>query len=360
MHAPTMATLRELPMKRNARRLAAAAFHCWLAGLFSIQAASALRADGDAPQAEPPKAASRTFLFTYAGKVKDLPPGAPARVWLPMATTNRQQDVSIVKQAFPAEVTVGRDAVYGNTMLSFDGKADAQGEIAFAITYRVKRQEVQTGRKGSLVLRPETGEKVARYLQADAKVPLTGKPLDLLKEKTVKRPLPREQFAAARALYDIVNQHMTYKKVGAGWGQGDALWACESGYGNCTDFHSLFIAMARGSRIPSKFEMGFALPAKRGAGPIAGYHCWAWFLPDGAGWVPVDISEASQHPDRADYCFGNLSANRVSFSVGRDIELVPRQEGPALNFFVYPYVEVAGKAYPGEKIERTFSYKDVP
>ena len=39
--------------------------------------------------------------------------------------------------------------------------------------------------------------------------------------------------------------------------------------------------------------------------------------------------------------------------------LEPKQDGGPLNFFVYPYVEVEGKAYPQEKIVRKFSFKDV-
>jgi transglutaminase-like putative cysteine protease len=87
--------------------------------------------------------------------------------------------------------------------------------------------------------------------------------------------------------------------VGEGWlnlignAQVDSLWPCDSRYGNCTDFHSLFISMARCSKIASKFEMGFSVPEKPGAGTIPGYHCWAWFLAEGKGWVPVDISEAN-------------------------------------------------------------------
>ncbi len=70
-------------------------------------------------------------------------------------------------------------------------------------------------------------------------------------------------------MYDVVDEHMKYRKDGEGWGRGDAVWACDSKFGNCTDFHSLFISMARGNKIPSKFEMGFSIPAKRGAGLIA-------------------------------------------------------------------------------------------
>jgi len=84
------------------------------------------------------------------------------------------------------------------------------------------------------------------------------------------------------------------KAAGDGVGQGDADWASDSKCGNCADFSRLFIAMARGSKIPAKFEVGFLMPAK--PGPVAGYHCWGWFLPQGKGWIPVDIAEANQRP----------------------------------------------------------------
>jgi len=74
----------------------------------------------------------------------------------------------------------------------------------------------------------------------------------------------------------------------------------------------------------------------------------------------VDISEANKNPKLTDYYFGNLTEDRVAFSMGRDIDLVPKQDGPPLNFFIYPYVEVDGKPYPAEKVQQRFSYKDVP
>jgi hypothetical protein len=75
--------------------------------------------------------------------------------------------------------------------------------------------------------------------------------------------------------------------------------------------------------------------------------------------VPVDISEANKDPRRKDYYLGNLSPDRVTFSTGRDLELVPRQAGKPVNFLVYPYVEVGGKEYPQSKIDRRFSFKDL-
>jgi transglutaminase-like putative cysteine protease len=164
---------------------------------------------------------------------------------------------------------------------------------------------------------------------------------------------------AARLFYDVVNRHMRYSKEGTGWGRGDAVWACDSKFGNCTDFHSLFISLARSHKIPAKFEMGFSLPVARGAGKIAGYHCWAWFLPSGKGWVPVDISEANRNPEKLAYFFGSLTEDRIALSVGRDIVLVPPQKGPPLNFFIYPHVEVDGQPLPAQKVESVFSFQDI-
>jgi len=123
-------------------------------------------------------------------------------------------------------------------------------------------------------------------------VPTSGKPLELLKDSK----LSTDQYAAAKIMYDVVNSRMTYSKEGKGWGRGDAVWACDSKFGNCSDFHSLFIAMARGQQDSVQVRDGLPLPPKHGNGTVPGYHCWAWFLPAGKGWVPVDISEANRNP----------------------------------------------------------------
>jgi transglutaminase-like putative cysteine protease len=200
----------------------------------------------------------------------------------------------------------------------------------------------------------EDAAALARFLQADALVPVGGKALELIKGKE----LPADPEKTARVLYDVVNNHVRYSKEGTDWGRGDSEWVCASGYGNCTDFHSLFMSLARAEKIPAKFEIGFPLPEKRGAGEVPGYHCWAFFHPKGKGWVPVDISEANKNPKMKDYYFGNLTEDRVTFSTGRDLELTPKQEGEPLNYFVYPYVEVGGKVVPQEKIAKKFAFKD--
>jgi uncharacterized protein (TIGR03000 family) len=309
------------------------------------------------PAAPPDRAKTRTFLFSYAATVTGLKSGQKARIWLPVPPTNEDQEVMVAEEKLPAPGKTGRDAEYGNEILFVEAAADRDGNIALSRTYRVMRREIRGEAR-------ETTEAslLRRFLAADRLVPVGGKSLeditgklDLLKGTK----LPDDQMAAARMIYDAVNQHMRYSKEGTGWGRGDVLWACDSKHGNCSDFHSLFISLVRANRIPAKFEIGFPIPEKRGAGEVAGYHCWAKFRPQGKGWVPVDISEASKNPSLREYYFGNLTEDRVTFSTGRDITLAPKQDGDPVNFLIYPYVEVDGKPYSNDKVQRKFSYEDV-
>ena len=45
--------------------------------------------------------------------------------------------------------------------------------------------------------------------------------------------------------------------------------------------------------------------------------------------------------------------------MGRDLMLKPRQNGEALNFLIYPYVEVDGKPLAKEQIKNQFEYTAV-
>jgi transglutaminase-like putative cysteine protease len=295
-----------------------------------------------------PAPKSREFFFTYATSVTGLKPGTRARVWLPVPPSNEDQDVRTVREDLPGEARETREPEYGNRMLYLEATATDEGTIDLLLTYRVKRREVREGRGDDRDL--------ARFLKPDELVPVGGKPSRTL---LAGKDLPHDQYAIGKYLYDLVDGHMRYSKEGTGWGRGDAAWACDSKHGNCTDFHSLFISLARTEKIPAKFEIGFPLPEKRGRGEIPGYHCWAKFRPKGHGWVPVDISEANKNPKMKGYYFGNLTPDRVAFSTDRDLTLVPKQDGPPLNYFIYPHVEVDGKPYPQEKIKNRFTYRDI-
>jgi transglutaminase-like putative cysteine protease len=293
--------------------------------------------------------ATRTFKFTYEGTVTGLKPGQQARIWTPIPPTNDDQVISRIVKRVAADVTISTEFEYRNMMFHFAPKADSDGNIPFTFVYTVERKEV----KGETDKRQNDG--LERFLKADPLAPADGKHLKLI----IDRKLPDDSFAKGREFYQLVNGMMRYAKEGTEWGRGDVNWVCDSKFGNCTDFHSLFIALARSQKIPAKFEVGFGISPVRGSGEVPGYHCWAKFKPDSKGWVPVDISEASKNPKMADYYFGNLTEDRVTFSIGRSLTLAPKQDGPPLNFFVYPYVEVDGKPYATDKVKRRFAYEDV-
>lgn len=306
----------------------------------------------DASSTNPGPAKKRIFHLIYATRVTGLQPNTLAKIWIPVASSSSDQEVELLGKKLPPVInsSQGREMEYGNEMIYLEARADAQGEIPVQIEYRVTRKEVRAiNGKGAT----EVPALIERFLQPDSLVPIDGKPLELLKDQQ----LPMDILESSRKLYDLVNQHMKYSKDKTGWGRGDSVWACENKSGNCSDFHSLFISLARSRKIPTKFEIGFSIPTREPSGPIKGYHCWAKFFVEGKGWIPVDISEANKDSSMIDYYFGSLTADRVAFSTGRDIKLVPVQAGKPLNFFIFPHVEVDGKPLTNDKITTQISFQ---
>lgn len=296
---------------------------------------------------DPAKTNSRDFLFHYQASLHGFPPGKVVRIWVPVPSSNEEQEVSLGKQLIPGKPVLGRENRFGNRILYTEADANEEGKIHLSMDYKVRRFEVKGGNGA--------GKDDDKFLLPDALVPSSGKPLEMLRN----RQLPAERVEIARNLYDLVNSHMRYSKEGVGWGRGDAVWACENKQGNCTDFHSLFISLARSQKIPARFEIGFPLPEKTGKAEISGYHCWARFQDGKGGWIPVDISEANKNPAMKEYFFGNLGANRIAFTVGRDLVLEPMQAGPPLNYFIYPYAESDGLPVSEAQIQKHFTIEDL-
>jgi transglutaminase-like putative cysteine protease len=298
---------------------------------------------------------ARHFTFHYAFTVKNLSAGKKVRIWIPAAQSDAFQEVKVVSAGGDLPVRKTREAKYGNEVYYAESHSATQPELHFDVEYDiVRRERIALNPSAHPVNASLTTKEKVQDLQPDALVPITGLPADLASKVTEGKTTPLDK---ARAIYDYVFTTMKYDKTGTGWGHGDVLYACDAKKGNCTDFHSLFIAMARSQGIPARFEIGFPLPPDKHSAEIAGYHCWSDFYVDGKGWVPVDISEAWKHPEKRDYFFGSHDVNRVQFSMGRDLRLNPPQEGKPLNYFVYPYVEVDGKEY--SNVSLAFSFADV-
>src|SRR5262249_4836689 len=158
--------------------------------------------------------------------VKGLEAGRDAesnvRVWIPRASSGQDQQVRLLPATAPAELLETTEARYGNQLLYFETSAPASGEFTVDIPYEVARREVL--RPTAAATEKLEGRQRALFLGANQLVPISGKPLELLK------PLDLEQdpLLLARQLYDAVDARVVYKKVGTGWGRGDSNWVCDS------------------------------------------------------------------------------------------------------------------------------------
>lgn len=303
-----------------------------------------------------PAQETRHFTFHYGFTVKNIAAGEKVRVWIPAAHSDAFQEVKVISAKGDLPLKKTHESRDGNEMYYAEISKVKQAELHFEIIYDVERRERLT--LGVAIPHLTTVKLSDRErkedLAPDALVPVTGLPAEMAAKVTEGKTSPLDK---ARAIYDYVFTTMRYDKTGTGWGRGDVLYACDAKKGNCTDFHSLFIAMARSQGIPARFEIGFPLPTDKHSAEIAGYHCWSDFFEPEHGWIPVDISEAWKHPEKRDYFFGAHDADRMQFTMGRDLRLSPAQDGALLNYFVYPYVEVGGKTYPN--VSPAFSFADV-
>ncbi|HYN14501.1 MAG TPA: transglutaminase-like domain-containing protein [Terriglobales bacterium] len=297
---------------------------------------------------------SRHFTFRYEFTVRNITPGERVRIWIPLAHSDQFQTVKLVSSTGDLPLKQTREREYGNEMLYAAEEKAAKAEYHFAVEYDVVRNERVVPLSGTshLAAAKLSERERQRFLEPDRLVPVNGLPAEIAVREVAGRSTDLDR---ARALYDYVFRTMKYDKSGTGWGRGDTLWACDSKRGNCTDFHSLFISMARSQKIPARYEMGFSIPTDKHSGEVPGYHCWSDFYLKGTGWVPVDISEAWKHPEKHDYFFGAHDVHRVQFTVGRDLTLSPPQQGQPLNYFVFPYVEVDGKEFSNVATRNSFS-----
>ncbi|MGH9743082.1 MAG: transglutaminase-like domain-containing protein [Candidatus Acidiferrum sp.] len=305
------------------------------------------------------KAPTRSFEFTYQVHFPATQaPAGSVRLWIPLPQLDGYQDISNLRIESPVAHALGRDREYKDKFAVFK-PTPQQAASGFDVTLRftAARHEHKVAldapvKNVSVSASPDP--MLRRYLEPDKMIPLNGVIAQLAKEHTAG---DTTQLQKARHIYEYVVSTMRYDKSGQGWGRGDAVWACTSKRGNCTDFHSLFIGMMRASGIPARFEIGFPLPEAKTEGDIPGYHCWAEFYLDGVGWVPVDASEAWKNPAKHDYFFGAHDVNRVFFTYGRDIHLSPEQKGAPLNYFIYPYAEVNGQTV--KDLQTHFSFRDL-
>ncbi|MBI3996040.1 MAG: transglutaminase domain-containing protein [Candidatus Omnitrophica bacterium] len=289
----------------------------------------------------------REGLFTYRVRItQPLQRAGTIDVWIPLAKTTREQQILRRQIHAPVPYTIAQDPEYGNDILHLSLQPPLPEGFEVAIDYQT---HLGLG-EGAAIDLPAPADELARELTSHGLVIVDDEVRTRALHATAGRRTPMDR---ARGIYEAVIRQVKYDKSLPGWGRGDTRRVCLLGMGNCTDFHSLFISMARASGIPARFKVGVVIP-RAPSKVIPGYHCWAEFYLEERGWVPVDASEAWKHPELVDYYFGAHDPNRLLLSVGRDIQLVPRQHGEPVNIFFYPYVEANGQVVDGVETQLMF------
>jgi transglutaminase-like putative cysteine protease len=317
--------------------------------------AAALGARSGASATPPVPSSIRAFEATYVASVEQVPAGVGRlEAWIPLPSDTPAQKIRGVRIESPYPWSIRRERENGNSYLYLVAAQPRGGRLEVRVSFEVERREVlRSVLVGELAAKPEGLE---RYLQADRLVTLSPRVRELARQVTWGARTPEGK---ARAIYEWLVNTMVYDKTTPGWGSGDTERACDVQKGNCTDFHSVFISLARAEGIPARFVIGFPLK-KEPAGTIPGYHCWAEIYLDGVGWLPVDASDASKTMDaaRRQYLFGNLDPDRIQFTVGRDLRFDPPPCAEPLNYFIYPHAEADGRALSPASIQ--LEYRDRP
>lgn len=290
------------------------------------------------------RTSERQFTFVYEWQIDSLlSQEGKTEVWVPLPLSSDIQQIDHYNVETNLPYRVFDDSVYGNRMICFsvpDTVVKPHARLIFDIT-RFERGAMALPNRNRARSRVQDP---ASYLGANRLVPIDGV---IAREADTVTSSESGTLNKGRALYQHLVETMRYDKSGEGWGRGDAIFACDARRGNCTDFHSLFIGMARSLGIPARFIIGFPLPQGDSTVTVGGYHCWAEFYTDELGWVPIDASEATKHPEKREYYFGHLDPDRIAFTMGRDIQLPSGGSSELLNYFVYPYAMVDGKKIGG-------------
>ncbi|MGE3164856.1 MAG: transglutaminase family protein [Planctomycetota bacterium] len=332
-----------------------------------------------------------TFEAVHEFVIKAPEGASVVKAWLPIpADSDRMQKVESFRVESPVPDRIAHDEL-GNRYLYVERGAPAGGDLVVRTTFSVTRSEVNADVDPAHT-RPHTPDELAQlgqYLVGSSQSVIDDNARELARTVVGNETNP---VRIARQVYDAVLERVEYhvkdpkpdaQKTMKATGTGSSQKCFETCTGNCTDFHSLYAAVARAAGLPTREVYGSFFK-----GPLDGqdkdqsYHCWIEFHAPNIGWIPLDVAvadifvadfHANDHSrPRAEltvangyngpssqwveYYFGNLEERRVSWHWGRDLVLDPPQAGPPLFWNATGYAEADGKPV---QVVRKLTYRQV-
>ena len=325
-------------------------------------------------------APQRSFDVTHAFQVEVPAGGRQLHAWFALPDDHddlqRVQALDFTVDA-PEEAHVSTREVrdpLGNRFLFLEARDAGGATLSVETRFRVTRKAISV-EVDPAATRPLTGEEhaaMAPYLEESTHIRATPDIRTRAAEVVGDEVNPLVQ---GRLLYDWVLDHVQYwvkepNRLKAS-GVGSSQYCYEQCTGNCTDFHSLYVAAARSVGLPSRMIYGsFFKGPLDGVDADQSYHCWVEFWAPGVGWVPIDVAVADLFVDDftvdednrskvsltlaagypgpdpywVDYYFGNLEDRRVTWHRGRDLMPEPGPASGPVNALPKAHVEVDGRA----------------
>jgi transglutaminase-like putative cysteine protease len=300
------------------------------------------------------------------------------RAWLPIPSrTDPHQTVTNLQVNSAVSSQIVADAV-GNEFLFVEAVKPAPGKLLVGTSFTIDRKEVN-GTVDPSKTRPLTPEELTAH--SKELMPGSQSVIDADVRSMAHRLVGTEKNPVRQAhlLYNGVLDHVEYhvkdpkpdaEKTMNASGTGSSHYTYEKRCGNCTDFHSLYAALARHVGLPIREVYGsFFKSPLTGMDKDQSYHCWIEFYAPNLGWIPLDVAVADvfvrdfhanensrpraalttadgyngPDPYLVDYYFGNIEERRVVWHRGRDLVMNPPQAGSPLLWNATGYAEANGK-----------------
>jgi len=325
--------------------------------------------------ASTPKTPARTAQFEVKQEIEvKVPAGTKQlRMWMVLPQDDANEDVAKLAIDAPVKWRETKDSE-GNRMLYLEASAPIPESFKVVQNFQVERRE-QSGKIDPSATRPLNDAELkefAHFLAPNQYIVIDDKIRDLATSIVGAETNP---LVIARKIYDweLVNVDYWVKdpKNHKASPTGSSEYCLTTKTGNCSDFHSLYAALARSRGVPTRMLFGAFLKAELdGVDEDQSYHCWVEFYAPQIGWIPLDVAAADifnepitltpdnetlvrrataagyHGPDakRVDYYFGNLEERRVTFTVGRDLTLDPKPAIGVVQALTKAVIEADGKA----------------
>ena len=293
------------------------------------------------------------------------------RLWIPYPVTDDEQTIKDIKVNGNFSYSgIYRVKETGNLALYADWTEPMKERVLYL---SFEASAIERIKKDFPSVKSDMPVEIHPYLKSTRLIPTDGKIGEIAHGVTRWKWGVKNK---ARAVYDWVVENTTRDPNVRGCGIGDVEMTLAKKGGKCADISTVFVAVARAAGVPAREVFGLRLGKKGGTSDMTkGHHCWSEFYLPGYGWVPVDPADVrkamlkegldlKQAEKYREYFFGAVDEYRIVLGRGgRGHYLNPPQKDGPLNYFMYPYAEVDGKALEWlaapKKLKHQITFKEI-